>query len=191
MWNNIETIKTFIPLVTPFVIVLLTFYLKHIYDKKERRYALRIEFGLDAMIIGVQNGFYLLEFITTINNKSLVQKEFSAITLRIRGIKNDEAIGLWTATVIDDETKEPKKVKTRRINFPEKILKETIIPPKWNYIFVEPGVKQEIIYTTPIPEDIRYILATVEFHYDAKTLHTAEKMLTLQAPQSNTMKTKN
>ena len=185
MWNNIETIKTLIPLVTPFVIILLTFYLKHIYDKKERRYALRIEFDLDATIIGVQNGFHLLEFTTTINNKSLVQKEFSAITLRIRGIKNDEAIGLWTANVIDDETKEPKKVKTRRINFPKKILKETIIPPKWTYIFVEPGVKQKIIYTTPISEDICYILATVEFHYDAKTPHTAEKMLALQAAQPN------
>ncbi len=189
MWDNIETIKTLIPLVTPFVIVLLTFYLKHVYDKKERRYALRIEFSLDAKNIGVQKGFYLVEFITTINNKSLIQKKFTAITLRIRGIKKEKDIELWTA-IVKDRKEEPRKVKTKRINFPEKILKESIIPPQWNYIFVEPGVKQEITYTTRIPEDISFILATVEFHYDATTPHSAEKMFALQTPRSKNLTTK-
>lgn len=211
MWENIETIKTLIPLATPFVIVLLTFYLKHIYDKKERRYALRIEFSLDARVIGVQKGFYLVEFIATINNKSLIQKQFTAISLRVLGIKKEEDIGLWTTIVEENKTKEPNKisvklftllgwlkekktkesriVKTKRINFPEKILKESIIPPQWNYIFVEPGVKQELIYTTRIPEDISFILATVEFHYDATTPHTAERMFELKIPPSNNIRT--
>ncbi len=203
MWASLEIAKLITSFLIPLVIVILGYYfnrrLKQIdqnnedrhhreleakeqeRDGLERRYVLRIEFSLDATIIGVQNGFYLLEFTTTIDNKSLVQKKFTAITLRVLGIKKDENIGLWTTTV------NHKEINTKRINFPEKILKETIIPAKWNYIFVEPGVKQKITYTTPILEDITYILATVEFHYDASTPHTAEKMLALQAPRSTDM----
>lgn len=211
MSASLEIVKLALSLITPIVIAILGFFLNRRLkqtdqkneerhqrdieakeqerDKQERRHALRIEFALDALFHGPQKGFYLAEFIATINNKSLIQKKFTTITLRIRGIKKDGDIGLWTATVKDKQTKEPKEIKTERISFPEKILKESIIPPQWNYVFVEPDVKQELAYTTPIPEDICYILATVEFHYDANTPHTAERMFALQAPPSKNMST--
>ena len=139
-------------------------------NKLERHYALRIEFRLDAAVYKPQNGFYLVEFITTINNKSLIRHEFTEIKLRILGIKKDENIELW---------------KNNRISFPEKLGEENIIP--WNYVLVEPDITQELTYTTRIPEDISFILVNVEFHYDATTPHTAEKMFALQAPRLTDM----
>ncbi len=144
-------------------------------NELERRYALRIEFYINAIFHGNQQGSSLVEFITTINNKSTIQHKFTAINLRVRGIKKEENIGLWKPTIKN------KQIDTKKINFPEKILEESIIPPQWNFIFVEPGVKQEITYTTPIPEEIRYILVTIEFDYDASTPHTAERMFEMKA----------
>ena len=171
------------PLATPFVIVVLTFYLKHIYDKKERRHALRIEFNLDAFIHGKQDGFHLVEFITTIDNKSLIKHNFTNITLRVLGLKDgeDEKIKLWEAPVKDRKTGKITKKQTSRINFPENILHENILPPSWENIFVEPGVKQQITFPAPIPENIRYILATAKFHYqNVPKPHTAERMFVLK-----------
>ena len=143
-------------------------------DELERKYKLRIEFTINAISHGTQNGSNLVEFITTINNKSAIQHKFTAINLRVRGIKKEQNIGLWKPTIRN------KQIETKKINFPEKLMDENIIPPQWNYIFVEPGVKQELIYTTRIPEDISFILATVEFHYDTTTPHTAEHMFAVK-----------
>ncbi len=103
MWTSLEIVKL---IIIPISIAILGYYfnrrLKQIDQNNEdrhrqeleakeqernaleRRYALRIEFDLDATIIGMQNGFYLLKLTTTIDNKSLVQKTFTAITLLSR-----------------------------------------------------------------------------------------------------------
>ncbi|CAA6807442.1 MAG: Unknown protein [uncultured Thiotrichaceae bacterium] len=192
MWNTLEAAKLIVSFSTPVVVVALGYYFSHQlkqFDRNnearrqkeleakegernelERKYKLRVEFTIDAIFHGNQNGSNLVEVVATINNKSAIQHKFTAINLRALGIKKGESIDLWSPTILN------KQIATKKINFPEKILKESLIPPQWNYIFVEPGVKQEITYPTSIPENISYILATVEFHYDANTPHTAEHM---------------
>lgn len=192
MWTSLEIVKLALSLSIPIVIAILGYLfsrqLKRIDHKNEiyrqqeleakekerneieRKYKLRIEFTIDAIFHGNQNGSNLVEFITTLNNKSAIQQKFTAINLRVLGIKKAEDIGLWNPIIHN------KQIDTKKINFPEKILKESLIPPQWNYIFVEPGVKQKVTYPTPIPEEINYILATVEFDYDANTPHTTERM---------------
>ena len=188
---TLETIKMIIPLVTPFVIVLLTFYLKHIYDRKERRYKHRIEFTLNATVIGTQKDCYLVEFIVTINNKSLVKKDFTEIPLRVRGIEENTAIELLSAKKKDTKTKKVIETKqTSRIKFPIPIVDENILPPFWKNAFVEPGIKQDITFITPIPQNITFILATAKFSYQGiPKPHTAERMFALQAPPRTAEKT--
>ena len=186
--NNFATIKTLMPLVTPFVIIFLTFYLKHIYDKQERRHKHRIEFNLNAEVIGIHKGCYLVEFTVTINNKSLVKKNFSAIPLRVKGIETNSDIELWLAEKKDKKTNKVIDTKqTSRVEFPIPILRENILPPFWENAFVEPGVEQNITFTTPIPLNISFILATAKFSYHGiPKPHTAERMFALQPPTKST-----
>src|SRR5580704_17775141 len=69
---------------------------------------------------------------------------FFSIRLRVRGIRCNYPLTYWKGY-------EP------RVDFPDKLLSNDkfieVIPKdmKWNYIFVEPGVEQEIKYLTLIP----------------------------------------
>jgi hypothetical protein len=54
-----------------------------------------------------------------------------------------------------------------------------VIPPGYNFLFMEPEVTQTITYISKIPDSIRYILVHVEFHYDIYTPHTAERVFQL------------
>ncbi len=213
MWSSLAIAKLITSLLIPLVIVILGYYFnrrlkqtnqnngdRHRQELEakeqerndlERRYKYRIEFSLDATIIGVQDGFYLLEFTTTINNKSLLQKKYTDITLRVLGIEENSNIKLWLAKNIDKETGELKEQQTSRINFPVEIVKENILPPFWSNIFIEPGVKQDVTFTTRIPKNISYILATVKFKYkNIPKPHTAERIFALQVSQPNKMTTK-
>lgn len=67
---------------------------------------------------------------------------------------------------------------TARVKF-ERILKTDLVP--WNYIFVEPGVTEQIAYTTTISADVTYLLAHVKFEYDEHTPHTAESVFKVPA----------
>lgn len=60
-----------------------------------------------------------------------------------------------------------------------KVLETDIVPDNWNFIFVEPGVGQEIGFVTRIEQDYLYIIARAEFYYDKEkrsTPHSIERM---------------
>jgi len=147
----------------------------------ERLHKYRLEFSLDARVAGRQKGYYLVEFTATINNKSRLKKDFTAIRLRIRGLEKETAIQLWRARRKNPQTGEVEEQQTNRIYFPVTVCDENILPPFWENIFVEPGVKQLITFSTSIPENISYILATAGFYYtNVPKPHTAEKMFALK-----------
>jgi hypothetical protein len=49
------------------------------------------------------------------------------------------------------------------MEFPEKVLDENIIPSKYKYYFVEPGINQAISYITKIPKNMRFVVAFAAF----------------------------
>ena len=91
------------------------------------------------------------------------------------------------------DTKTKKVIETKqtsRIKFPIPIVDENILPPVWKNAFVEPGIKQDITFITPIPQNITFILATAKFSYiGIPKPHTAERMFALQAPPRTAEKT--
>lgn len=56
---------------------------------------------------------------------------------------------------------------------------EVIDKENLNFLFVEPGVKQEITYATKIPQQYKYIVAHAVFYYDKYTPHIAEKVFNI------------
>jgi hypothetical protein len=128
-----------------------------------------IEFGLDCRVHGCEQDEYLVEFILTAHNKGLVQQRFTSIMLRVRGIERTQPLTHWKGN-------EP------RLAFPVKVIDDAdIIPPGYNFIFVEPGVRQSITYVTKLSAAIKYIVAHVEFQYDRFTPHTAERAFRIAA----------
>ncbi len=138
-------------------------------DELERKYKPHIEFTLDAEFLGPQKGKYIAEFIIYANNKSLVRHEFKKIEFRVLGIKKEEELCEW-------------KNHPPRLYFPHEIIdpkKTDIFPGGWNFIFVEPGVKQRISFAAPIDADYAYIVAHAKFNYDSYTPHTIERVFAL------------
>jgi hypothetical protein len=65
---------------------------------------------------------------------------------------------------------------SQRLAFPDKLSNLNIVPKHYEFIFVEPGVNQEITFVTTISTKYRYILARAEFRYDQHTPHSTERM---------------
>lgn len=141
----------------------------------ERRYQPHIEFTMDANFFGPQNKKYVAEFVIYAYNKSLVRHEFKKILFRVRGIRKNEEPVIW------DEY-------PPRLKFPHEIIdpdRTDLVPRDWNYIFVEPGVRQSIDFATPIDAEYAYIVARAEFRYDKYTPHVIERVFALPAYEPN------
>lgn len=133
--------------------------------RRERTHKPRMEFTVDCNFFGPQRGYYVCETVIRANNRGLIDHRFRSILLGMRGIEGGGAIQEW-------KTKEP------RLEFPVSLLKdaEVLYTPRFDYIFVEPGVSQPITYVTRIPAEIRFIVVRVQFKYDNFNPHSAEKV---------------
>lgn len=128
----------------------------------------RIEFDIECNILGEHLGEYLAEFTIYAHNKGHIKFTFPEIRLRVRGIDTNSPLSYW-----------PEHGK--RLEFPIPVFNEKIIPPKFKYYFVEPGIKQPITYVTKIPNNIRFIVARASFKYRFKNkLHTSERVFELK-----------
>ncbi len=133
--------------------------------RKENPLHPRIEFDIKCAFWGPQHNSYLTEFVLTADNKGNVDHQFNEIRLRVLGIKSGEPFSEFA--------KYPPMT-----CFNEKIIDEVnIIPPKYKYYFVRPGVCQTFNYVSQVSEDIRFILVRATFFYEAThELHTAERV---------------
>ncbi len=193
-WNSLEVAKLMVSVLTPVSIVILGFLYNRRLQKLERetedvrrkeeakeqkelaelerRYWPHIEFDIECNFFGPHQGKYAAEFVLTANNRGITKHEFKSIILRIRGIKQDIPLSFWV------------KRYEHRLEFPVKIVEDEVKPEGWNYIFVEPGVKQHVSYMTIIDADIKYITARAEFYYEKYKPHSTEKMFEVRQPIS-------
>jgi hypothetical protein len=136
-------------------------------ERRERLQRMRqphIQFRLDCNFYGPEGDAYIAEVLLIASNQGRILQKFKKITLRIRGIENNQPLAHW-------EDHEP------RLKFPAKIVEDVpIIPPRYNYFFVEPGVEQKFTYITKIPASVKYILVYAEFFYDPTTPQSTERV---------------
>ncbi len=204
MWTSLEIVKIIVSLSIPLTVAILGYFFsqrlqlieqkneknrqydldtkKNEQNELERLHKSRIELIIAANIFGPQEGDYLVEFIITIYNKSLIKHEFDMLNISIHGIKKNTQIEPWAKKDMD------------KACFPETIISKKSLIPKtkdseWKFIRVEPGVKQNVTLIIKVPEEIRYLLAHTKFQYDKYTPHTADKMFALQPPRSTDMRT--
>jgi hypothetical protein len=150
--------------IAQFALVLLGVIWAYYRLKKERTHTPHVEFQINCNFFGPNADSYLAEFILTANNKGLVKHQFKSIKLRVRGIKRGINLSYWKGN-------EP------RLEFPDDLFGDIEVKhKKYNHIFVEPSVKQEITYITKIPKVYEYIIARAEFQYAEFRPHSTEKV---------------
>jgi hypothetical protein len=131
--------------------------------KVERTHEPRMEFEVDCKLLGPQAGQYVGEVLVKATNRGLIRHEFRKLKVRIRGIEKEATLQHWAGH-------EP------RLHFPEKVAEgDMLFAPKFDYIFVEPGVQQVLTYVTPIPERFRFIVVRAEFVYVNGNSHSTER----------------
>lgn len=143
-------------------------------DELERRHTPHIELRLECQFLGARNGQHLTTVLVLATNRGQVLHKFDRIILRVRGIKN-ERFEYWEGNA-------------PRACFPHKILETNLVPKlvqeSWNFIFIEPGVAQQISLTTLIPAEYTYVLTHVEFEYKKYWPHTAEAVFAVPSGTS-------
>lgn len=130
----------------------------------ERTHEPRMEFDIDCSFFGPQNGSFACEVLIRAKNCGLVRHEFHDLKIRIRGIEKSESLNYWT-------NNEP------RLQFPHKITMGSLLHvPKYDYIFVEPGVEQTLTFNTIVPDKISLVAVHVSFTYSNGNTHSAERI---------------
>ena len=124
----------------------------------------RIQFDIDCSFYGPPDGQMVAAFRVLAYNKGHVEYRFDSIKLRALGLKKDEPL-------TDRKGSEPMLL------FPHTLFKKVqLVPEKFGYFFVRPGVNQAFTYTTHIPGDIRFLVARATFRYKGTDdTHTAER----------------
>lgn len=207
LWNSLEVAKLLVALLTPLAVAFVGFLIskklkenelarqeelekgrderRQQYEERkeeerlereerikeiERIYTPHIELRIDCQFFGPRQEQFLASFLLIANNRGHVVHQFPSIRLRVRGIK-DESFQYWKG-------REP------RAHFPHKIFEAEVVPPDWNFIYVEPGVAHQITFNTVIPADYSYLLAHAEFHYEKYWPHNVEAIFAV--PKSST-----
>jgi hypothetical protein len=136
-------------------------------SERHREDTPHVEFTLDCESFGPEEDHFLVEVLLFVHNRDLVQQKFKSILLRIRGIKRDQTLAF-------------REGNKSRLSFPERILDdEEVVPKNYNFLFVEPGVRQTISYVTKVHSSIKYVVVFAEFRYDRFTPHTVERVFHL------------
>ena len=126
-----------------------------------------IELELDCQFHGTRGDNRLTTFIVSAANVGVRDHRFPSIMLVVRAIK-DEPFSY-------DAKNEPDiGERCRRASFPHKVLERDLVPEQWEFVFVEPGVTQQLSMTTLIPSDCSYLQVRVAFDYKARWPHTGQ-----------------
>lgn len=140
--------------------------------RRERLHVPRVAFDLSCNFFGPQGHVFIAEFVSTMSNHGAVKHIVSDVFLRVRGISEGDTPRRWDGH-------------GERVAFPVPLVDDNIVyKQKYSSVFVEPGVSQPLTYVTRIPANVRYVLARVEFRYDQKRTHSAEKVFALPSNAS-------
>ena len=137
--------------------------------RRERPNHPRIAFAVNCKFFGPVQGEYLAAFEIHASNKGNVEHKFTELRLKVLGIKDGEKLTEWSGH-------EP------RLCFPTELVRGVnLVPEKFGYFFVRPGVDQTITFTTKIPSEFRFLVARATFRYEATAdLHTAERVFDIR-----------
>lgn len=113
----------------------------------KRSFAPKIKMKLTGEIIDKDfSNQKMLKTNLEVSNVGEVRLKASKIELSVRGIEKNQRFKIGNEKIL------------KQINFEKKIYQENLIPKKWEYTFVDPGVTQEYQHVILIPKKFKYLL---------------------------------
>lgn len=192
IWTSLEIAKFAASMATPVAVALIGLWINSTLKERDRRAEAayrsehrlntpHIELTLEYELLGSRAGKHLVTFTVAARNTGQVLHKFDRIILRVRGIRDEP----FERGVLDSEV-DVAPYDVYRAQFPHPVLKTNLVPaPKWNFVFVEPGVTQRLPLTTPISSEFTYLLVHVMFAYEAYTPHTAQSVFAVENQQTH------
>jgi hypothetical protein len=118
---------------------------------REGTHKQRIEFDIELRDLGVVGVLRILEVGCTAENKGNIEHRFDEIRVTVRGLDGE--------VLKEFEGHEP------RLKFPLEILRASLIPAKYKYFFVRPGVRQcfPLVVRVPAAHVHLHIRATFKY----------------------------
>ena len=113
----------------------------------------RVEFEVTARFIGIQDGKMVTEIVATLENKGVVPLKIKHFSFKLRGLAAGDSL-----------TKGGEKIRGQ-LDFQRLLDEGLLVPEKWEYTFVYPGVKTEYNFVTAIPETTTFVRVQADFEY--------------------------
>ncbi|MDJ0701540.1 MAG: hypothetical protein QNJ07_16970, partial [Woeseiaceae bacterium] len=127
----------------------------------------RVQFDVDCRFMNVAGEPHsrLAEIQLVFKNTGFVEHRLWNVTVSVHALGNEAGLG---------------EVSDRgEADFARRILPKTqLVPDKYRYFFVRPGVQQIITHIIGVPDDVSAIRVTAGFDYnrDDKFPHTAQRL---------------
>ncbi len=128
-----------------------------------------INFTTDIVIIGTQDGNWIVELIATIENKGKAQHRMNQC-------------GFDLNAIFENEILERSDKWNGQLNFPNKISQGSFLPGHIGYFFVDPGTSAKYSHVTTIPMNASYAILHSNFGYTNRNgaIHTAERTIKME-----------
>jgi hypothetical protein len=169
-FKNLSSALQSIATILSFVVGGIWVYLRFI--RQQEKYP-NIEFLSDIEFVGEQDNYWIVEVISTIDNKGKSQHKMNDFQFDINALMPDEEI----------ETSEKWG---GQVNFPHLVAEGSFLPEQLGHFFIDPGTKAKYSYISRIPKEASFVILHCRFNYmdERKYGHTAEK--TVPVPKSKT-----
>lgn len=133
-----------------------------------------INFTADINFICKQGGYWVVELISTIENKGKVPHRFSEAAFDLNALLPNDAIEL-------------NKEFGNQVFFPHEIAKGSWIPTHTAYFFIAPGATSKYSYIASVPEEATAIMFHSWFKYDDRrdVAHAAERTVRVPSTSDN------
>jgi len=128
-------------------------YYKFILQRE--RYS-KTELDLDFKILGVQNGFYIVELAVNCHNKGSVREYIDDFTFNLLLLSDDTNIAKGDERILN------------QLQFKKHISKQNWIPDKWGYTFFDPGIPLHYSHVTCLPLNTTFVLLQTRFFVKEK-----------------------
>ena len=123
----------------------------------------RAEFEVDVSFVGRQNGYWLVEVNSFIENKGFVRFSIRDMRLRLRYLTSNDAI--WDG---NDDVR-------HQVLFPHSTDAQGLVRIVEKTTYVNPKLRYRYSYITWIPEEATFLLVHCKFKY-WNTVSTAQKL---------------
>ncbi len=162
----LETIKT-VGDITAYAVSALGIIAAGVWFVYTSQYKQRIQFDVECTPVFLPHNTTakLIEVAFAFENKGFIEHHLWNLNLSVHSL--------------DDETKLTSKSKTGEVEFNRQVLAKTqLVPKKYGYYFVRPGVSQIITHIIEVPTSVSVIRITASFDYqrDGQYPHTVRRI---------------